>query len=114
MKLLNFTTNSSRDGHDLTESQTTYYFEDVQVKIFDTLTATINGYVDLEFGKEDDSFNHSFGTEESFNFFIDSCNVELHSIYDEESEEIGFSKEITKELKQLIEDDLNTQIIEPC
>jgi hypothetical protein len=114
MKLLNFTTNNKRDGHNLTESQTTYYFDDIQVKISESLTVSIDGYVDLEFDSNDTSFNHSFGTQEEIELYIDTCDVNIHNIWDEDNCQMSLSKELLQELKQEIENELETENIEQC
>jgi len=114
MELLNFTTNSSRDGHNLNESQTTYYFDDIQVKISDTFTISIDGYIDLEFESKDTSFNHAFGTEKEIELYIDSCDINLHNIWNDDNIQINLPKDEIKEIKQLIEEHLQTENIEQC
>jgi len=102
MELINFRLN-------LNQSETTYEFEDVQVKLFDTLTATINGMIDVVFDSKDES-----GTEDEDRiiYFVDTVSISIQNIYDEDSEEISISPKLMIELKQEIENKVQSFDVE--
>jgi hypothetical protein len=100
MELLNFTTNSQRNGHDLKQSQTTYDFEDIQIKLDTEEEITVEGYIDLDFDIDSDGY------------YIDICEVTILTIWDRENEPINLSKEIANQIKHEMQNDLDTCTIE--
>jgi hypothetical protein len=101
MKLLNFKTQN------LHQTETSYSFEDVQVEVFETLTATIKGNIEIEFDSE-----QGFVNPDGLDYFIDSSNVTIEKMYDEQDEEIGLSDSLMIELKQEIENALKSLTVE--
>ena len=104
MKLLNFTTNSRRDGHDLSSSIDIYTFEDIQVKINELLQVTVDGIITLEFDSEKADDDQSY--------FISSCDINILNIWDEDNEKISLSKEFIDALKHEIQNALESESIE--
>ena len=101
MKLLNFKTQN------LHQTETSYSFEDVQVEVFETLTATIEGNIEIEFDSEQGLTNP-----DNLEYFIDTIEIEIEKMYDEQDEEIGLSDSLITELKQEIENSLQSLTVE--
>lgn len=101
MKLLNFKTQN------LHQTETSYSFEDVQVEVFETLTATIEGTIEIEFDSE-----QGFTNPDNLDYFIDTIEIEIEKMYDEQDEEIGLSDSLMVELKQEIENSLHSLTVE--
>lgn len=104
MKLLNFTTNSRRDGNDLKTSQDLYEFEDVQVKINELLEVTVDGIITLEFDSEQADDDQSY--------FISSCDINILNIWDEDNEKISLPKEFINALKHEMQNALESESIQ--
>ena len=103
MKLLNFKT------QDLHQSETSYTFEDVQVKMFQDETLTIEGSIDVDFEPEDESGTDD---EERIVYYILNSNVKIDSIFDSEDNRVHLSYELMNELIHEIENKLDTYTIE--
>lgn len=101
MKLLNFKTQN------LHQTETSYSFEDVQVEVFETLTATIEGNIEIEFDSEQGLTNP-----DGLDYFINSLEITIEKMYDEQDEEIGLSDSLITELKQEIENSLQSLTVE--
>ena len=101
MKLLNFKTEN------LHQSKSDYSFEDIQVEVFETLTATIEGTIEIEFDSE-----QGFTNPDNLDYFIDTIEIEIEKMYDEQDEEIGLSDSLMVELKQEIENSLHSLTVE--
>jgi hypothetical protein len=99
MKLLNFTTEN------LQQSKSDYTFEDVQINVNDT-EFTIEGTIEIVFDSEEGLTNP-----DNLDYFIDTMEVEIETIW-ENNEPIGFSDILLTELKQEIENELNTLTVE--
>lgn len=97
---------------DLDHNISTYDFSDCYVKVNDELTIIIDGQITLEFDKIDESFNHEFGCEVVDCYCISKCYINIMNITTDDFDNINLSKDLMNSLKQEIENELNTYIID--
>jgi hypothetical protein len=101
MELLNFTTEN------LHQSKSDYTFEDVQLKISNNLTTTIEGTIEIEFDSEQGLTNP-----DNLDYFIKYSEITIDTIMESDFDRLNLSDMFTSELKQIIKDELNTLTIE--
>jgi len=81
----------------LNQSETSYSFDDVQVKLIGGLVVTIEGNLEIEFSDEQGTINP-----DSLDYFVDTVEIDIETVYDEEDNVIGFAS-LMVQLKQEIE-----------
>lgn len=101
------------DNSQLESNQETYSFEDAQIELEDGKTIILEGVFDVTFSKEDDSFDHDFGTEVCEPYHkVDEVNATIILIKDEESNKITLSDEEYLSCICLIEENIQNQDVE--
>ena len=89
-----------------------YSFDDAQIILQDGKEIHLQGVIDLDFTKVDESFNHAFGTQKITSYEVNEVYVNITTIYDCESVKITLNDEELKECAYLIENHIRSQSIE--
>ena len=100
------------DNEQLAINKEIYSFDDAQIMLEDGKDIYLNGVIDVNFTKEDESFNHSFGVQKITAYEVNEVIVNIITIYDSESVKITLNDEELNECKALIENDIRSQAIE--
>lgn len=99
---------SNLNTESLKTSQSTYEFEDVAVELDDGTQIIVEGNAEISFDSKDDGIDG----EDRIIYFIDSCDVNILTIWNDASEEISLNAEEMKLIQSEIENILHSQTVE--